>query len=132
CGCRWCARADDGDVGELAGGEEFVHPARHFDARGPVAGLGEHAGDVGGFEVEFDRVRAGAGGDGDEAGGRVDVSGGADRGEQVTRFECVVDGVQLQGEFSEPDDVGSHGRAAVVAGVVDGAVAALVDNTVAQ
>ena len=68
------------------------------------------------FGADVDGADAALVGDVDEAGGGVDGAGGAYDEEDGGAVELVVDGVHVEGDFAEPDDVGTDGGAALAAG----------------
>ena len=61
------------------------------------------------FEIEFNRMRPGAAGLGDEAGGGVDVAGGANRGKDIRLGQMIKKCVHLIRHLAKPDDIGSRG-----------------------
>ena len=73
-----------------------------------MAPFGEERACGAGFEVEFQSVGRACRADRlDEACGRVDLARGADRDEEIASRERVVDAVEVEGHFAEPDDVGA-------------------------
>ena len=63
------------------------------------------------FGADVDGADAALVGDVDEAGGGVDGAGGADDEEGGGAVEFAVDGVHVEGDFAEPDDVRADGGA---------------------
>ena len=79
----------------------------------------EGVGVEGLFGADVDGADAALVGDVDEAGGGIDGAGGADDEEDGGAVEFAVDGVHVEGDFAEPDDVRADGG---VAGFADGEV----------
>ena len=69
------------------------------------------------FGADVDGADAALVGDVDEAGGGIDGAGGADDEEDGGAVEFAVDGVHVERDFAEPDDVRADGG---VAGFADG------------
>src|ERR1700716_2274030 len=98
---------------------------RLFDELGEGFGGWPEDDLVEGFDVEgffgahVDGADAALVGDVDEAGGGVDGAGGADDEEGGGAVEFVVDGVHVEWDFAEPDDVRADRG---VAGFTDGEV----------
>ena len=68
------------------------------------------------FWAHVDGAHAALVGDVDEAGGGIDGAGGADDQEDGGAVEFAVDGIHVEGDFTEPNDVGPDGGSADLAG----------------
>ena len=70
------------------------------------------------IQVQLDAARARMAGKIDEPGGRIDIAGGTDRHEKISRHQRRFDPVHMVRHLAEPDDVRPHvaGKAAGRAG----------------
>ena len=68
------------------------------------------------FGADVDGADAALFGDLDKSGGRIDGTGGADDKQDGGAVEFAVDGIHVEGDFTEPNDVGPDGGSADLAG----------------
>src|SRR5690606_14436159 len=98
--------------------QQPLQKRRHHGGRRPMNMLIE--GRSGGFEVQLDGARTGCAGGLVEAGGGIDIPGGADGDEQVTALQCLGDARHVEGHLAEPHDMRAQvarGLAAAADGV---------------